>query len=464
MDTVLLVQPNYNIKRDAKIWSVNPPLGLCYLGAVLLKKKINVEILDSNLNNYSVSKTVTLIKKLSPKYVGFSILTPAADWCVEVIRKLPKDIITIAGGPHSSAVPEELIRKGFDIAVIGEGEETLLEITEGHPLEDIKGIYFRKNRKIIKNAIRLPLNINKIPLPARHLIINGGTIKPYMSSGTRYFPWAPIVTSRGCPYNCYFCNKNIFGRSFRTRTPANVIKEIDELVKTYHVKEINFYDDCFNFDIKRAEEILDLLIKRKYNLYLRFSNGIRADKITPRLLHKMKSAGTGYVAYGVESGDPNVLQLIPKGETLAQIEKAVYLTKKEHIEVTGFFIFGLIGDTVSSMENTINFAKKTPFDSVIINIATPYPGTRMWNMIKDGHGKIFLKAWKDFHHVSGKMLYTMPNMATPIEVETMYKKAYRSFYFRPLYLLKQIPKLITPTKIPILFRGLQRILFSQKSE
>lgn len=461
-DKVLIIQPNYHIKEDEGIWAANPPLGPCYLAAVLEKENIPVEILDAHVNNLSVRQAVSTIKKRKPKYVGFSILTPAADWCAEVAKCLPKSIIKIAGGPHASAIPEETLKSGFDIVVVGEGEETLLEIAQGRKLDSIRGVLYKKGSKVIRTSPRPPIDPNNLPLPARHLIEKGGTNKPYLSAGTRYFPWSPIFTSRGCPYSCYFCNKNIFGSMFRPRTPESVVAEIDHLVKEYGVKEIDIYDDNFNFNIARAEKIMDMVARKDYKVYLRFSNGIRADKITKRLLHKMKKAGTDYIAYGVESGDPQILSQIPKGETLSEIKHAVRLTNKAGIPVSGFFVFGLLGDTKETMQRTIDFAKSLPFDRAIFNIATPYPGTRMWEIIKQKGGEIYLSAWKDYHHVSGKMHFTFPGMATPEDVEKMYKKAYTAFYFRPNYIIKQVPKLLSFSLIPIMYRGLKRILYAKK--
>lgn len=461
-EKVLLIQPNYQIKKDAAVWACNPPLGLLYLAAYLEKEKIPVEILDAHVKNLSSREAAGFIKRKGAKYVGFSILTPAADWCVEVAQKLPKSTIKIAGGPHASALPEDLLRAGFDVVVLGEGEETLAEITKGEKFKNIYGIVYRINKKIFHNSPRPPLDPNKLPLPARHLIKKGGVDKPYFSAGTRYFPWSPIITSRGCPFNCYFCTKNVFGHGFRARNPESVLAEIDFLVQKYHVREIDFYDDCFNFDIKRAEKIMDLIAERDYKLYLRFSNGIRADKITKGLLLKMKRAGTDYIVYGVESGDQKILDLIPKSESLKEIRKAVRLTHEAGISVGGFFIFGLIGDTRRTMQRTIDFAKSLPFDRVILNIATPYPGTRMWEIVEQKGGKVFLSSWGEFHSSSGKMYYSLPEMATPREVEEMYRKAYRNFYFRPQYLIKQIPHLFSLSLLPIMYRGLKRILYAQK--
>jgi len=132
--------------------------------------------------------------------------------------------------------------------------------------------------------------------------------------------------------------------------------------------------------------------------------------------------------------------------------------------VTGFFIFGLIGDTKETMQATINFAKSLDLDGVILNIATPYPGTRMWSIISQKKGKILFKNWADFHHVSGKMLYVLPGMATPSEVEAIYRKAYLSILFRPKYIVKQIPRLFSLSFLPVMYRALRRIIYSRMLE
>ncbi|MDP3888622.1 MAG: radical SAM protein [bacterium] len=462
MKKIILIQPNYKGKKSIPYQENHPPIGLCYLGAILEREKIPVQIIDANVRNLSIKQTANLIKRKRPRYVGFSILTPAAEWSTQVIKLLPKTMIKIAGGAHPSATPEDMLKRGFNIVVIGEGEETLLEIIKSKNLAEIKGIAWRENKKIYRNPDRPLLDPDSLPTPARHLIENGGTDLPYFSLGNRYFPWAPIITSRGCPFNCYFCNKTIFGHKFRPRSPEKIIDEVDQLVRNYKIKELNIYDDCFNFDIGRAERIMDLISERNYKLYIRFGNGIRADKITKRLLKKMKAAGTDFIAYGVESGDQKILHSIPKGESHKQILKAIKLTKEAKIQAAGFFILGLLGDTKKTMQKTIDFAIKADLDRVFFNIAIPFPGTRMAKIIKESGGKILVDRWESFDNTAGKMLFTMPGMAQPSEVEEMYRKSYSSFYFRPKYLFRQIPKLLSPSLIPIMFRGIAKIFHSRK--
>ncbi|MBI5701263.1 radical SAM protein [Candidatus Saganbacteria bacterium] len=460
---VLLVQPNYQLKKDAVIWGMNPPLNLAYIAAVLERSGVQVEILDANVLRLSPKQVADYASDKKFNILGISILTPAHTYCIQVAKLLPKDIISVAGGPHSAGMSEELLKEGFDLVVRGEGEYTMLDIALGKDVKEIKGLSYIKDNIVIHNEKRPPLNPDDLPFPARHLLINNGVDRPYASEGTRFFPWSPIFTARGCPYNCYYCNKLTYGACFAARTPENVVAEMIELVSKYNVKEIDFYDDCFNFDMKRAENILDLIISKKIKIYLRFSNGLRADKISENLLVKMKKAGCDYLAYGIESGSQEVLDKIPKAIKLDTIRKAVALTKKQGITTIGFFMLGLIGDTEETMQKTIDFAKELDLDGALFNIAVPYPVTKMWDMIEK-NGRLLISGYEDYCHTSGKMVYEYPGTATPDVVERMFKKANREFYFRPKYILKQLPKLLRPSQIPMLLKGLKRIMFLQRQE
>ncbi|MBI2038638.1 MAG: radical SAM protein, partial [Candidatus Nealsonbacteria bacterium] len=375
MKKVLLVQPNYRVKRKAGVSMIHPPMGLAYIAAVLEKNGIPVKILDANALNLSASQVVKEVLDWGADVVGVSILTPAHNFAVEVARHLPPSVISIAGGAHATAIPETMIKQGFTAAARGEGEEISLDLALGKNLAEILGISFKQGDGIKHNLNRGPLDPNNLPLPARHLLINNGVNKPYFSGVTQEFPWAVITSSRGCPYDCYYCNKLTFGRKIRYRSPENFMQEVDFLVEKYKIKEIDFADDCFNFDIARAKKIFDLIASRPYKIHLRFSNGIRADKIDEEFLEKAKKAGCNYIAIGVESGSQEILNRIPKGETLEDIRKAAKMIKKAKIPITGFFMIGLIGDTKETMQQTIDFAKELDLDIAQFNIAIPNPGT-----------------------------------------------------------------------------------------
>ncbi|MEM2974215.1 MAG: radical SAM protein [Candidatus Micrarchaeia archaeon] len=455
MLSVLLVQPNYRSQRATGAWSINPPLGLCYIAAVLEKNKIPVKILDANALNLTPEEAVQHTSGFD--IVGVSIMTPAYDWAIKFVKLISPSKLKVAGGPHATGWPEGTLKDGFDVVVIGEGEYTMLEIAQGKKLENIQGIAYI-DKDIHFNKPRPPLDPNTLPFPARHLLMANGTDVPYVSAATYYRPWAPIFTSRGCPYACYYCNKKVFGQGWRPRSPENVVEEIEQLVKA-GVKEIAIYDDCFNMDIKRAEKILDMIIERNIKVYLRLTNGIRVDRVTDSLMSKLKRAGCIYVAFGVESGNQSVLDKIPKGITLDQVRNAVSLAKKYHISCCGFFMFGLLGDTRQTMKETIDFALELDPDMASFNIATPYPGTQMYEIIKR-EGKLLVNDWNIFHHTSGRMVFTHPDVAKPEEVEAAYRNAIKSFYLRPKYVIRRLTRIRNLTDIKFIWRGLRAIFNS----
>lgn len=459
--TVLLVQPNYQRSRESRggTWGIHPPLGLCYIASVLGNHNVPVKILDANALNLNEEDVISYIHKNEPSLVGFSMLTPAHNFCLNVAKKVREDNMVVAGGPHASALPEQLAREGF-IIVRGEGENTMLDLVAQRPLKEIEGISFMGEDKVIHhNPDRTPIiDLDTIPFPSRHLLPNNGVGRPYRSAASRYATWSTILTSRGCPYACYFCNKNIFRHKFRPRSPKNVVNEIELLVKEYQVKEIDIADDVFNFDLKRAEKILDLIVERKLDIYLRATNGLRVDKITPSFLEKFKRAGGDYIAYGIESGSQEVLNLIPKAVTLTQIRRTVEMTKKAKIRVAGFFMFGLLGDTPQTMQQTINFAKDLDIDIAVFNILAPYPGTRLWKMIQEKGGKIFLNSYDDFHHTANRALFTLPGAPKPEEVVAAYRRAHKEFYFRPKYILKQLYRTRSMAQLKEMIGGLQSLL------
>lgn len=455
---VLLIQPNHRKGGEDKgVWGITAPMGLCYIAAVLEQNKINVEILDANALNISAKEVISEVIKRNPKIIGVSMLTPDHNYCVEIAKGLDQEYIKVAGGPHATAVPDELLNNGFDIVVRGEGEYTMLDLASEKDLTDVYGISYKSDGRIFRNPDRKTVDPNSLPLPSRHLLLAAGVDMPYFSTATRYKPWAEVLTSRGCPYDCYYCNKNTLGYKYRPRTPENVVGEIEYLAKDFNVKEFNILDDTFNFDIARAEKICDLIIEKKLNIYLRFSNGIRADKITESLLKKMKEAGCYYLAYGIESGSQEVLDKIPKNLKLEEIREAVRLAKKFNIEVTGFFMFGLIGDTPETMKNTIDFAKELNVDIASFSICTPYPGTRLWNMIQK-EGKILSKDYGELFHTIGKARYIHPLAPSPEEIEKAYINAHREFYFRPKYIVKKALSIHSLSQIKTMMRGFSAIL------
>jgi radical SAM superfamily enzyme YgiQ (UPF0313 family) len=278
--------------------TIYPPLGLLYLAAVLEKNGFSASVLDANvlkLSNYEVLKR---IKKIKPEIVGISanvVLARAAkELAVMVKKRFPKAFI-VMGGPIVSALPEDFLAV-CDTVVLHEGEETFLELVKRYNCQGEKGVFslfdpipgiaFKSKGKIFFTKPRNFINnLDDIPFPAYHLLEPNIDFYSFKSRA-RKIPVAPILTSRGCPFNCIYCNKSIFGHIFRVRTPENVFAEVEYLITKYGIRQIDILDDNFTLDQARAEKILDLIIKAKFDLALNCQNGIRADKLTSKLIKK----------------------------------------------------------------------------------------------------------------------------------------------------------------------------------
>lgn len=234
--------------------------------------------------------------------------------------------------------------------------------------------------------------------------------------------------------NCF----KISGRQWRARTPENVLDEIDLLVNKYKVKEIDIADDAFNIDLDRAKKICDMIIERKYKLIIRCTNGLRANFVDEEFMKKMKKAGCNYMAFGVESLVQEILDRIPKGETVEEIIRAFKLAKKVGIKTTAFIIFGLEGDTKQTMQTTIDRVKKDLKPNYVnVSIMTPYPGSRLYDKVKKD-GKLYTEDFSQYAHTNPRMLFTHPDFPSPELTERMFKKAFKEFYADPRFIARNI--------------------------
>jgi radical SAM superfamily enzyme YgiQ (UPF0313 family) len=284
-----------------------------------------------------------------------------------------------------------------------------------------------KNGKLIQNEKeKLIKNLDNLPFPAYHLLPK---LKFY-ESRSRKTPVAPILTSRGCPYQCVYCNKSVFGSRFRKRSAENIITEIELLIKKFGVKQIDILDDNFTLDIAHAEQILDMIIGRKLGIYITFPNGLRADRLTRRIVRKMKQAGVYKVGIGIETGDTKIMKNIKKGLDLGKVVQAIRWLRKERITVFGFFMLGLPGETPKTMQKTIDFAIMANPHIANFAITVPMPNTELYEMIKNS-GRFVKeeKIEKGYYTIDGGY-YELDNLRSK-DVLQYQRKAYLNFYFRP---------------------------------
>jgi radical SAM superfamily enzyme YgiQ (UPF0313 family) len=372
MKIVLIQPPSKN--QSLKV----PPLGLAYLTAVLKMNNIQTKIIDLNVDKITLNKYLFNEK---PDIIGISSIVTSARKAFDV-AKLTKTILpesfVVMGGPYPSMMGYRLMtkHKEVDAILVGEAEFNFLELVKrlenDQKLDTVNGLVFRKD-KIITNPLSNPINpLDKIPFPARELL----KMELYdENAGT-------IFTSRGCPEQCTFCSRPVFGRRWRSHSPEYVIKEIEHLITEYDVTTLSVMDDNFTVDMNRAKKILDDIIAKRWKLDIYFWNGMRTDHITKKLVTKLKNAGCIAINFGVESVDPQVLRFIKKGVNLMQIEKAIKLTRQTGIQANIFLIIGNPGDTAKSTDNMIEFVEKTHVDGVHLSMATPFFGTKFWNWIE----------------------------------------------------------------------------------
>ena len=442
---ILLVNlPFEKIYEKTKLKGVapsTPPLGLACIGGSLLKNGHEVKLFDFNI--YGTEKFIELLNDFAPDFVGISFVTPLikeARKISELTKKINQKIIIVGGGPHVSSFPESSLREAsLDIGVVGEGDFIINEIVSGKELSQIKGIVYKKGNEIIINQRdNFIKDLDALPFPAYSLYEKEKYKVP--SAIARKNPVAWVETSRGCVFGCTYCNKSCFGRTFRVKSPERVVEEFVK-IKKMGFREIHLTDDGFTTNMERAKKICDLLIKSEVNISWSTITGIRVDRVDAELLEKMRQAGCYRVYFGIESGNQKILNNIKKGTTLEQIKKAVGLAKKAKLEVAGYFMIGLPGETEETMQNTINFAKSLDLDLAKISITIPLPATEIFNDL-DKKGLIKTHDWEKFKFYSTpSTIYDHQNLSWPT-IEKYYSRFYREIYLNPKFILKRIKKSI----------------------
>lgn len=420
------------------------PLGIAYLAAVLEQAGHKIKVIDALVENYSADEIVAITKSFQPDFVGFTSETVKIYSTTLLAQKMKQalDVPILLGGAHMTAIPEDAVMNDcFDVGVLGEGELTLMELVgrmeKGLPIKDrsIKGIAFKENGKVVITEPRPFIqNLDELPFPARHLFPALDVYKPTPAS-CKQTPLGTLITSRGCPYRCVFCDRKIFGRTFRARSPKGIVDEVEVLRDKFGAKEIKFWDDTMNANKERIIGICKEMIARKIDLP--WSCLGRINNMDEEILGWMKKAGCWQIAYGIESGNDQILKNAMKDLTTDMVRKGVEMTRKAGILPRGFFMLGLPGETTKTMQDTIDFAKSLPLDQASFYITTIYPGTQLYQMsLESGEGRKL--SWDKYSCVNPDDLTYIPKGLTPELLKEYQAKAYRTFYMRPGYVLQKL--------------------------
>jgi radical SAM superfamily enzyme YgiQ (UPF0313 family) len=311
---VLLVNPPFILSEDSpysKTGAVLPPLGLLYIASYLRYKhpEFNIHILDAPAYRLNLNEFTKKIKQFSPDVIGITVYTTTFSIVLGTVKAIKKTFprsIVVCGGPHSSILPEECLASPYiDVVVLGEGEEVFVELLEclksKADISKVSNIFYKSNERVVKtNYIPKRINLDSIPIPARDLI---DMSMYHPAKGTyKRLPATNMITSRGCPYNCNFCSKLIFGSRYRVQSPEKTMEEIETLVKNYEIREVIFSDDVFTINNKRMEVFCDLLIEKQ--LDFTWGCSTRVNLVNPKMLNKMKKSGCISIGFGIEAGDP----------------------------------------------------------------------------------------------------------------------------------------------------------------
>lgn len=431
------------LNYDPGMIMVNPPLGMAYIAGYVREKGYRVELIDAFAEFITEEQTIQRILDSKCDILAVTSVTvshPRMEKICQTIKE-KMSIPIVIGGPHFSAMPERTLQSNaFDFGVSGEAEETfcdLLQFVEGKKIpEEIQGLAYKKNGQVMRNPPRpLIKDIDAIPFPARDLLPALTAYRP--STKYKRWPVTTMMSSRGCPFKCIFCDKSSFGDTFRGRSAKNVVDEMEMLNKGHGIREINFYDDNFLFDMKRVEAICDEILSR--GLDMTWSCEGRVHSITLDLAKKMKRAGCWQISFGIESGSQRVLNFIKKGITLQQVRDAVTICNKAGIEAKGYFQIGLPTDNEESIQDTIVFAKSLPLSTASFNITVPYPGAPLYQYAAQ-YGDFDEGAFEGYMVATDKPVFVTKGLTAEYLVGKQ-KQAYKEFYMRPRYILHRITKI-----------------------
>jgi len=435
-DVVLINPPESSNKYETFLNITAPPLGLAYIAAVLEKNGISVRIIDAPALKMSSQEVVGELKKEYPSLIGITCTTPMMPHASELMRRIREEGIEapiVCGGNHPTFCDEDTLRSGADIVVRGEGEITFLELYEtlkrGGDLRKVKGLSFFHNGELVRTPEREKIeNLDSLPFPARHLL----PMNRYRALGLPH-RFTTMIASRGCPMGCSFCASSAFhGRKLRIRSVSNVVDEIEEVIQKYNVEFITFMDDTFTLQKRWVESFCEEILQR--GIEVKWGATARVDRMSLDLLRKMKKSGCVALFVGVESGDQEILDRITKNVALEQTRRAFENMRKVGILSIASVAIGYPGETRESIKKTMRFIEEIKPDYFVASIATPYPGTRFYEEMRE-KGLIISDRWEDF------TLFKSTIRCGELEPEELEKFRYemmRRFYLKPSNLLRML--------------------------
>jgi anaerobic magnesium-protoporphyrin IX monomethyl ester cyclase len=436
---IMLINPSLDRSTKIRIGPIvenlfynSAPLGLCYLASVLEQAKHQVRIVDAPVEGLAIDGVMERVSGFSADMVGIATYTASAYSSYELAKKIRcrmPQVKIIIGGDHITSNPGDLLRHPeIDMAVIGEGEITLAElalaIQKGENASGIKGLAYRSGEEVKFSPPREYIaNLDILPFPARHLV----PIHYYKPQPNDYkrLPKLSIISSRGCPYACIFCDKNVFKDIYRSFSPGYIVAEMKHLVRDFRARDIAFVDSTFTPNKKRIQGVVEAI--KKANLDVTWTCSARVDVLDKELLREMRNAGCWRIRLGIESGNDEVLKFIKKGASKYQVTQVAQWAYELGLAPKGFFMIGHLVDTKDTIEDSIRFACSLPLRDITVQMNTPLKNTPQYGLIE----KFGRLTTQDASRYNFWEPIFLPHGLEERELSYYYVRFYLRFYLRP---------------------------------
>lgn len=426
-----------------------PSLGLGYIASVLKSAGHDVTILHSLQKNLDFRGFADFIKENIFDVIGIQMFTYdyiSVGKHLDIIKAIRPQTTTILGGYHPSGDPYGVLESfpKADYAFASEVElafpRFIAELQKANPdLASVPNLIYRNDRKIMVNPVQVVEDLDSIPFPAWELM-DPRTFPPATHGGFfKSFPTAPIIITRGCPMRCTFCaGKSVTTSKIRKRSIANVMEEAKFVRRYYNVNDLLIEDENFTLHKELVREFCESLLQEKFKIHWSCPSGVRLDTLDLELLKLMERSGCYSLSVGIEFGSQRIHDLTKKNLTLEVIKEKLCLFREVNIKTTGFFLFGIPGETKLEMLKTIEFAKQLPLDRAQFNNFAPLPGSKLYDeVMKDGGNPI------DYNHSFVHDVGYIPYGMTRREMKNMQRQAYLSFYLRPKVMIGLIRDIAT---------------------
>ena len=447
---VLLINPPLDsVFRDGHVNPVtaylfynSAPLGLLYLAAMVEREGEEVQVLDAAAEELDIAMTMQRIRDYQPDIIGIGSMTVVFEGTKELASNIKAefpDLPIILGGYHVSLLPAEAMAcPHFDVGVIHEGEHAMVELMDHYKgkreLSSIESIVYRdEDGEIQFTPHRKDFRaLDELPEPARHLLPSS-LYKP-VPIDEHGLPKYTMITSRGCPHACAFCQKSRTG--YRSRSASAIVDEMERLVTEFGAKDIAIVDSLFCANKKRVMAVCDEIIRR--DLKISWTCSSRVEVVDKEMLQRMKDAGCWRTRFGVESGSDRVLEFISKGITKEKIRNAITWADEVGLRPKAFFMVGHMPDTPETIRETIEFAKSIPLHDITVQINTLLPQTpqmEVWEREGEKWGRVITKTTdeKSFWEPT-----FVPWGMESADIVNFHRQFYREFYFRPTVLKKHL--------------------------